>query len=129
MIVTDASAIVEVLLAGPRAAAIREALAAHSEVHVPEHFHVEVLSALRRYSVRGELGERRAGEALAALYALRAVRYPVLELAEELWALRDSLTAYDASYLVLARRLDTALVTLDAALGAMAAREGRFAPA
>jgi len=40
---------VEVLLAMPRAGEVRAALAEHSELHVPEHFNVEALSALRRY--------------------------------------------------------------------------------
>jgi len=48
VIVTDAGAVVELLLARPQAGAIRAALVPHPELHVPEHFHVEVLSALRR---------------------------------------------------------------------------------
>ena len=55
VIVADASAMVEVLLAMPRAGEVRAALAEHSELHVPEHFNVEALSALRRYAIRGEL--------------------------------------------------------------------------
>jgi predicted nucleic acid-binding protein len=57
LIVADSSAIVELLLAQPRANAIRSALSGHSELHVPAHFHVEVLSALRRYSLRGRLND------------------------------------------------------------------------
>jgi len=49
---------------------------------VPEHFHVEAISALRRYLLRGELSERRATAALDALAELRTVRYPVLELGD-----------------------------------------------
>lgn len=111
----------------PRAGAVREALAAHSELHVPEHFNVEALSALRRYSIRGELTDLRAAEALAALRELRTIAYPVIELADEIWDLRDTLTAYDAAYLALARRLDVGLVALDGGLAAVAAKEGRLA--
>ena len=60
VIVADASAIAELLLARPAAAEIRAVLAPHPELHVPEHFHVELLSVLRRYSIRGELSEHRA---------------------------------------------------------------------
>ncbi|HXB65004.1 MAG TPA: PIN domain-containing protein [Solirubrobacteraceae bacterium] len=127
MIVSDASAVVEVLLAMPRAEEVRTALAGHSELHVPEHFHVEALSALRRYAIHGELAELRAAEALAALRDLRTIAYPVIELAEEIWSLRDTLTAYDAAYLALARRLDVGLVTLDGGLAVLAAKEGRLA--
>ncbi len=127
MIVADASAIVEVLLAMPRAGEVRTKLAAHAELHVPEHFHVEALSALRRYAIRGELGELRAAEALAALRDLRTLSYPTIKLAAEIWDLRDALTAYDAAYLALARRLDVGLVTLDGGLATVAASEGRLA--
>jgi predicted nucleic acid-binding protein len=126
VIVADASAIVEVLLAMPRAAEVRAALAEHSELHVPEHFNVEALSALRRYAVRGELTQLRAAEALTALRELRTLSYPVIELAAQIWDLREALTAYDAAYLALARQLDVGLVTLDGGLAAAAANEGRL---
>jgi predicted nucleic acid-binding protein len=128
VIVADASAIAELLLARPAAVEIRTALEQHPELHVPEHFHVELLSVLRRYSIRGELSERRAAEALGAVADLRAVRYPVIELADAIWDLRAALTAYDAAYLALARRLDVGLITLDQGLAKAAAREGRLVP-
>lgn len=126
MIVADASAVAELLLARPRAEAVRGALAPHPELHVPEHFHVEVLSVLRRYSIRKELSERRSAVALAALEDLRAVRYPVMEMADVVWELRAGLTAYDAAYLALARRLDVGLITLDKGLAAAARGDGRL---
>jgi predicted nucleic acid-binding protein len=128
VIVADASAIAELLLARPGAAAVRMALAPHPELHVPEHFHVESLSVLRRYAPRGELGGRREAGALAALADLRALTYPVIELADAVWDLRAELTPYDAAYLALARRLDVGLLTLDGGLAKAAAREGRLAP-
>jgi predicted nucleic acid-binding protein len=126
VIVVDASAVVEVLLAMPRAEQVRVPLAEHSELHVPEHFNVEALSALRRYAIRGELSQLRATEALAALRDLRTLTYPVIELVAEIWDLRDALTAYDAAYLALARRLNVGLVTLDGSLAAVALKEGRL---
>jgi predicted nucleic acid-binding protein len=126
VIVADASAIAEVLLVRPHAGVVRIALAPHPELHVPEHFHVELLSVLRRYAIRRELSERRATEALAALADLRTLTYPVIELAEAVWDLRDELTAYDAAYLALARRLDVGLITLDGGLAKAAAKEGRL---
>ncbi|HEV7162466.1 MAG TPA: type II toxin-antitoxin system VapC family toxin [Solirubrobacteraceae bacterium] len=126
MIVADASAITELLLVGPRAKSIRGALAEHAELHVPEHFHVEVLSALRRYSIRRELSELRASEALSALAELRTLSYPVIELVDAVWALHETLTAYDAAYLALAQRLDVGLITLDGGLARAAAADGRL---
>jgi predicted nucleic acid-binding protein len=122
----SASAIAELLLARPAAVEVRRALSRHPELHVPEHFHIELLSVLR-YSIRGELSQRRATEALAALADIRAVRCPVIELADAIWDLRAALTASDAAYLALARRLDVELVTLDEGLAQAAARDGRLA--
>jgi predicted nucleic acid-binding protein len=124
VIVADASAIAEVLLARPQAGAVRIALEPHPELHVPEHFHVELLSVLRRYAIRRELSERRASEALAALADLRTLTYPVIELADAVWDLHAELTAYDAAYLALARRLGVGLLTLDGGLAKAAAKEG-----
>jgi predicted nucleic acid-binding protein len=126
VIVVDASAIAELLLARPRASAIRTALSPHPELHVPEHFHVELLSVLRRYAIRRELGGRRAAEALAALADLRALTYPVIELMDAVWDLRAELTSYDAAYLALAQRLDVELLTLDKGLASAAAKDGRL---
>jgi predicted nucleic acid-binding protein len=126
VIVADASAIAELLLARPRAAAIRDALSPHPELHVPEHFHVELLSVLRRYAIRSELSRRRAAEALAALADLRAVTYPVIALAEVIWDMRAQLTAYDAAYLALAQRLDVGVITLDGGLAKAAEADGRL---
>ncbi len=126
MIVADASAVAEVLLARPLAAAVRAALEPHPELHVPEHFHCEVLSVLRRCAIRKELSERRSATAMTALEELRAIRYPVIEIADAVWDLRASLTAYDAAYLVLARRLDAKLLTLDKGLAAAARAEDRL---
>jgi predicted nucleic acid-binding protein len=127
VIVADASAVVELLLARSGAGAIRAALDPHPELHVPEHFHVEVLSALRRYSIRRELSDRRGAVALQALTDLRAVRYPVVDLVDDVWELRPALTAHDAAYLALARRLGVKLVTLDGGLAAAARADGRLA--
>jgi predicted nucleic acid-binding protein len=129
VIVADATAIVELLLAGERAEGVRSALEPHTEIHVPEHFHVEVISALRRYSIRKELSELRAAQALSTLSDLRAISYPVIEMLDELWELRDKLTAYDAAYLALAERLDVELLTLDGALAKAAANAGRLVKA
>lgn len=126
MIVVDSSAIVELLLARPQADSIRSTLSANSELHVPAHFHVEVLSALRRYSLRGRLHDLETGEALATLAELRALTYPIRELIQPIWELRFNLTAYDAAYLALARWLDAGLVTLDAALADAAEHDGRL---
>jgi predicted nucleic acid-binding protein len=126
LIVADSSAVTEVLLARRHADAILEVLSANSEMHVPAHFHIEVLSAVRRYSLRGKLTDLETSEALVALADLRALTYPIRELTPAIWALRFNLTTYDAAYLALARWLDAGLITLDAALADAAAHDGRL---
>jgi predicted nucleic acid-binding protein len=126
LIVVDASAVAEVLLQRPRASSVGAVLAEHSELHVPEHFHIEVMSVLRRRLLRGDISEVGGARALASLAALRALSYPVRELIAPIWELRANLSVYDAAYLALARRLDTGLITLDGALAEAAARDGRL---
>jgi predicted nucleic acid-binding protein len=64
----------------------------------------------------------RATEAVADFGELRLLRYPRAPLRHRTWELRESVTAYDASYLALAEALDgSALVTADAGLAARAA--------
>jgi len=126
VIVADASAMLDLLLGQRGASATAAALASESEIHVPEHFHVEAISGLRRLRFGGALTEDAAKRALAQLADLRAVRYPVMALASDVWALRSELTAYDAAYLALAVRLDADLVTADKGLAGAARKRGRL---
>ena len=122
MIVLDASAAAEVLLALPRAGPqLRARIARAGEtVHVPHIFDLEVLAAIRRHALRGVLTEGRARRALGALHDLRATRYSHVPLRRRIWELREHVTPYDAAYVVLAEALGAPLVTVDAALGAAA---------
>lgn len=126
MIVADASAVLDLVLGQRGARHTASALASESEVHVPEHFHVEAIAGLRNLRLRAELTESDAQRALEALRRLRVVRYPVLPMAADVWALRDELAAYDAAYLALAMRLDSDLLTSDRGLAAAARNRGRL---
>jgi predicted nucleic acid-binding protein len=118
VIVLDASAAADVLLnLGPRARRIRERMAASdNDLHVPHLFEVEVLSVLRRYSLRGELSQQRAHRAIDRLSSMRLMRYPHAALLSRVWELRENFTAYDAVYIALAGTLEAPLVTTDARL-------------
>jgi predicted nucleic acid-binding protein len=76
----------------------------------------------RRTAATGpHLDVRRADEAVADLADLRLVRYPHAPLRPRVWELRDSLTAYDATYVALAEALgDAVLLTGDRGLAAQA---------
>jgi predicted nucleic acid-binding protein len=125
-LVADASAIVDLLAGAPNAAAITAALAPFPEIDVPEHFHVEAISALRGLLLRGDLAADRAERGLQLLAELRLVRHPIEPLTRAIWAMRDSLTAYDAAYLAVAQNIDAQLLTTDQALAAAAQQDQRL---
>jgi predicted nucleic acid-binding protein len=125
-LVADASAIVDLLAGAPNADAIAEALAPFPEIDVPEHFHVEALSALRGMLLRGNLAAERAERALQLLAELRVVRHPVEPLTRSIWSVRDTLTAYDAAYLAVAQSIDAQLLTTDRGLAAAARGDERL---
>jgi predicted nucleic acid-binding protein len=117
VIVVDASAILEVLLNTPTGSKVAALLSTPGEtLHAPHLLDIEVAQVLRRYVLNGDLDINRGNQALGDFVLLPIERYPHGELLERIWQLRDSLTAYDAAYVVLAEALEARLVTCDARL-------------
>jgi predicted nucleic acid-binding protein len=125
LIVVDASVLTDFLLGRPATmSAVEGELAGHDHepLHAPELIEPETLNALRRLVRHRRVTAQRAGEAIADLAHARLIRYPHAPLRPRVWALCDTLTAYDASYLALAEALEApVLLTGDAGL-ARAAR-------
>lgn len=116
-LVLDASAVVEYLLRTPRGVPIEAVLRSSAGgADVPALCDVEVASVLRRGVLAGRLTPGRAGEALADYGDLPLTRHGHLALVERIFALRDNFTAYDATYVALAERLEATLATTDPAL-------------
>lgn len=112
MIVTDASAAVSALLnAGPA----RRALS-YEQLHAPHLIDSEIAQALRRQVASRRLEAGAAWTALDRWRRLAVTRYPVVGLLDRVWELRESVSAYDASYLALAELLHCSLLTADARL-------------
>ena len=106
MLVIDASATTDLLLARPIAEEIAGHIADHAhDLHAPHLLDVEVVSAVRRLVMAGESTQARAFEAIADLLELPIVRYPHEILVPRIWDLRDNFSAYDAAYLALAEAL------------------------
>ncbi len=115
MIVIDASAALELLLATPAGKSIEARLFAPREtLYAPHLIDVEITQVLRRYASSGQVSVRRCGQALDDWLAIRVHRYAHEPLLARVWALRANLTAYDAAYVALAEALDAPLLTRDA---------------
>jgi predicted nucleic acid-binding protein len=112
VIVLDASAAVAGLLNdGPA----RQHLETEA-LHAPHLVDSEVAHTLRRGVLAGDLDPDDAWAALDVWRRLGVVRHPMVALLERTWALRDTVSAYDAAYVSLAELLDCALVTADGRL-------------
>ena len=80
---------------------------------VPSVFDVEVLSALRGLVRGGKFDRSAADDLIADLMILPLERWHMSPLLPRIWALRDNLTLYDASYVALAELTGTVLATGD----------------
>ncbi len=109
MIVLDASAILPGLLADGES----RALLAREDVHVPHLADPEVVHGLRANVLRGAVPAGAAEDALARSTALGVRRHAATSLLPRVWALRDVLSAYDATYVALAELLGCPLATGD----------------
>lgn len=124
MIVVDASALVVALVGGPgpRTSTVTAALATARAVHAPELVVLEALNALHGLVRGGHVTRADADAAVASLGTLRLHLHGHAGLAQDVWRLRDRLSAYDAAYLALADRIRArTLVTADAGLATTAA--------
>jgi predicted nucleic acid-binding protein len=99
-----------------RHAQVAERLKAGDALFAPAHLDAEIVSALRRMARGNKVLERAVPQALVHLAGFPIRRMLLPPLLERMWQLRDNVTAYDAAYIALAERLDTALITCDARL-------------
>ncbi len=99
-----------------RHAQVAERLKAGDALFAPAHLDAEIVSALRGMARGNTVLDRAVPRALAHLAGFPIRRTPLAPLLERMWQLRDNVTAYDAAYIALAERLDTAVITCDARL-------------
>ena len=126
MIVADASALIDLLLESEVRTRLEQRLLSGEEsLHTPHVVDLEVAHTLRRLVLTGVLSSERAEVALADMADLQLNRYPHVELVPRVWELRDTLTAYDATYVALAEALEATLVTRDARLARSSGHQAR----
>lgn len=112
-LVVDASAIINSFARiGPVASQAREMMRGRM-LDAPHLIDLEVASALRRQVRSGLVDAPRAELHLKALSRMPVRRHAHSGLLARVWRLRDNLSAYDASYVVLAEAMHTPLLTAD----------------
>jgi len=117
LIVVDASAALELLLRTEKGIKVQERVLDSAEsLHAPHLIDIEVTQTLRRLVILKEITAARGKQALEDHLAVNIKRAEHKDLLERVWSLRDSITAYDAAYVVLAEILDSPLITCDAKL-------------
>ena len=127
MIVLDASVMVDLLTRDARATAhIRARLGDAPRVHVPHLLDAEVTHALRGLVLRQRLTPVLARRAIRRFTVLPLMRWPQTPLLGRAFALRDRLTAYDATYVALAEGLGATLLTRDARMAKAGGHRARI---
>ncbi len=97
-------------------AELRRRLAALTTAHVPDLFDSEVMNVARHRHLAGRFDHQAVAQIVAHLRTGQFSRHPVRAMVDDMWALHDNLTMYDAAYVALAARLGLPLVTADQAL-------------
>ena len=113
--VVDASVVVEALVSGAQAGdRARDALAGAEQLVAPHLLDVEVVSGLRRLEGSKAIPQDLAAASVMQLGRLPIDRFPHQPFLDRMWALRDTVSAYDAAYIALAEAVELPLATLDA---------------
>jgi predicted nucleic acid-binding protein len=120
-VVIDASAMVELLVRGPRHLGVAQRIAG-CELHTPAHFEVEVLSALGRLCRAGSIRDHHVEGALDVLRSVPIEPHHVPSMLMGAWRRRHRLRLADALYAELSDQLGLTLVTCDRGLAAAASQ-------
>jgi predicted nucleic acid-binding protein len=118
VIVVDANVMI-LALASPtdRGDASRTVLTGDDLWFAPAHMPLEVIRALRKAVVGGQLAEPDALAAFGALMAAEVTYVGATDtLLQAVWGMRHNVSAYDAAYLAVAAERGAQLVTFDARL-------------
>lgn len=117
MIVVDASAAVELLLRTKKGVRVADRIANDGgPVFAPHLIDPEVMQAFRDLVRRKQIELPHAEEALAVFAKMPLHRVPHAVLWTRMWALRENVSAYDATYVVVAELLGATLITCDGRL-------------
>lgn len=113
MSVVDASVVVAALTDPGRLGMVAAESLLMDGTAAPHLLDLEVAQGIRGLVRGNRVDQTAGGRALLQLRRIAIERFPHEALMPRIWALRDSLTSYDASYVALAELLGRPLVTLD----------------
>lgn len=114
MIVIDASVLANVVGDdGVEGESARRELRAGGGVAAPDLVDVETVAVLRKRWLAKTISESRFAAAIDDLEDLALDRYPTLSFMRRAYELRNTVTAYDATYVALAETLECELLTAD----------------
>lgn len=86
------------------------------ELHAPAHLDAEILSALGRLHLAGELPDETVEAALRELRSAPIVRHHLADLLDAAWQARDRLRLVDALYVELGNKLGASVLSTDVRL-------------
>jgi predicted nucleic acid-binding protein len=112
-VVVDSSVLVAALLDSGRAGLWAEEVLGSGPVFGPELVAVETTNILRRLERAKRITPLEANSAHQDHQRLSIELFPFAPFADRIWALRHTLTSYDAWYVALAEVLGLPLATLD----------------
>jgi predicted nucleic acid-binding protein len=124
LIVLDASAAIDLVVARPTASMIAEDLASEAPTLMPAHFEADAYAGLRRMTTRGTLGRAVLPTALQRVSELQGERVPLAPLLPTAFRLFDHVGAHDSFYVALALARGATLLTSDAPLARAAEQLG-----
>ena len=113
--VVDASVVIKWYVPEGDYAAARAMRTAETQLAAPDLLFIEVSNSLWKLVRRGEMAASRATEIIEEIAASPFITFSTQSLARDALELgiATGLTAYDASYVALAMRLDKILITAD----------------
>ena len=114
--VVDSSVLVAAIIDTGPDGAWAEGIVTGGQLHAPELAQAEATNILRRLERAKLISTVEANGAQEDLMRLNVVSLPFAPFAGRVWALRHTVTSYDAWYVAAAEALDLPLATLDAPL-------------
>lgn len=112
-VVVDASVVVAALVAlGPYGVWAEQHLRS-GDLVAPHSMPAEVTNVIRRIERTGNLSSEMASLAIRDLAGMPVGLYPFEPFVGRVWALRNSVSAYDAWYVAVAESIEAPLLTLD----------------